>query len=138
MEQLFAHVHRSVNESTFNILRWVSNVFHILLKYVHTNVWFGPSCVGKGSPTFQRIYDMIANMPKCHSHLSSIYIFSPYNYTLIVQMYAVINSLPNNAAIRCMFINKYSTDSWLCHPCLKLHYQLSIMSSCRKTLSPGH
>ena len=50
------NLHRSVDElATSYIFRWVSNVFHILLKYKHNNVWLGPSCVGKTSPTFQNI-----------------------------------------------------------------------------------
>ena len=27
-----------------------------------------------------------------------------------------------NILLNCMLINKYSTDSWLCHLCLKLHH----------------
>ena len=51
--------HRSVDElTTFYILRWVNNVFHILLKIWHIIVWFGPNCLGKSTPSF-RIYDMI-------------------------------------------------------------------------------
>ena len=50
---------RSVDElTTFYILRWVNNVFHILLKIWHIIVWFGPNCSGKSTPSF-RIYDMI-------------------------------------------------------------------------------
>ena len=50
---------RSVDElTTFYILRWVNNVFHILLKILHIIVWFGPNCSGKSTPSF-RIYDMI-------------------------------------------------------------------------------
>ena len=50
---------RSVDElTTFYILRWVNNVFHILLKIWHIIVWFGPNCLGKSTPSF-RIYDMI-------------------------------------------------------------------------------
>ena len=51
--------YRSVDElTTFYILRWVNNVFHILLKIWHIIVWFGPNCLGKSTPSF-RIYDMI-------------------------------------------------------------------------------
>ena len=50
---------RSVDElTTFYILRWVNNVFHILLKIWHIIVWFGPNYSGKSTPSF-RIYDMI-------------------------------------------------------------------------------
>ena len=43
---------RNVDElAIFYILR-VSNVFNILLIYMHNNAWFGPSYVGKSSPTF--------------------------------------------------------------------------------------
>ena len=71
--------YRSVDElTTFYILRWVNNVFHILLKIWHIIVWFGPNCLGKSTPSF-RTYDMIKNMPKCLSHHAFI----------IVKMYVV-------------------------------------------------
>ena len=71
----------SVNElTTFYILRWVNNVFHILLKIWHIIVWFGPNCLGKSTPSF-RIYDMIKNMPKCLSHHAFI----------IVKMYIMLS-----------------------------------------------
>ena len=62
---LFAiwYMHRSVDELTFYILRWVNNVFHILLKIQHIIVWFGPNCLGKSTQSF-RIYDMIKNIPE--------------------------------------------------------------------------
>ena len=63
---------RSVDELTaFYILRWVNNVFHILLKIWHIIVWFGPNCLGKSTPSF-RIYDMI----KIYAEMS----FSPCVY----------------------------------------------------------
>ena len=56
---LCIHLHRSVDElTTFDILRWVNNVFHILLKICHIIVWFGPIWLEKSTPSF-RIYDMI-------------------------------------------------------------------------------
>ena len=74
------YINRSVDElTTFYILRWVNNVFHILLKIWHIIVWFGPNCVGKSTPSF-RIYDMIKKyMPKCLSRHAFI----------IVKMYVV-------------------------------------------------
>ena len=68
----YCYDNRSVDELTaFYILRWVNNVFHILLKIWHIIVWFGPNCLGKSTQSF-RIYDMI----KIYAEMS----FSPCVY----------------------------------------------------------
>ena len=135
---------RSVDElTTFYILRWVNNVFHILLKIWHIIVWFGPNCLGKSTPSF-KIYDMIKNMRKCLSHhafiIVKMYIMlsmalyehgHQWLWCLPVALFYtgvdvmcgdawLIGILLNNALH--ILINKYSTNSWLCYPCLKLHH----------------
>ena len=130
---------RSVDELTTFC---VNKVFHILLKIWHNIVWFGPICLGKSTPSF-RIYDMIKHMPKYLSHHAFIIVkmyvvhriiwtWPPHQWLWclpVALFYAgayvmcgdawLIGILLNNAL---HVYNKYSTDSWLCYPCLKLHH----------------
>ena len=126
--------YRNVDElATFNIFRWVSNVFHILLNYMYNNVWFGPICVEKW-------YFIVL-----------LYIWLKYNQipfspTLIIQIYVVNNIIWTWSPVVAMFTFCFvlcqcllacmcddaclatatciqcNTDSLLCHPCLKLHH----------------
>ena len=134
---------RSVDElTTFYILRWVNNVFHILLKIWYIIVWFGPNCLGKSTPSFI-IYDMINNMPKCLSHHAFI----------IVKMYVVnriIWTWPPVVVCRCWcnvwWCVTHRHPSKQCPACLSTNIVLTagyathvwnyIMSSCRTIHDP--
>ena len=144
---------RSVDElSTFYIFRWVSNDFHILLKYMHNSVMFGPVFVGKGYPTFHNLwYDKIC--PKCNAILTIV--------MLIVKIYVAKQitwkCLPVMVMFTCCFIFcqcllnvwwrvTYKHPSEQCPTCISTNLSLTawypiddwnyITSSCRKTHDP--
>ena len=145
--------YRSVDElTTFYILRWVNNVFHILLKIWHIIVWFGPNCSGKSTPSF-RIYDMI----KKYAEMS----FSPCLYNR-KNVHYVVNCIiwtwpPVVVMFTCCFIlYRCWCNVWWCvthrHPSKQCPAYLStnivltagyathvwnyIMSSCKKIHDP--
>ena len=142
---------RSVDElTTFYILRWVNNVFHILLKIWHIIVWFAPNCLGKSTPSFT-IHMITKYIPKCLSHHAFI----------VVKMYVVHRIIwtwpPVVVMFTCCFIlSRCLRNVWWsvthrhpskqCHTCLSTHIVLAagyathvwnyIMSSCRKIHDP--
>ena len=133
-------------------MRWVNNVFHILLKIWHIIVWFGPNCSGKSTPSF-RIYDMITK----YAEMS----FSPCVYNR-KNVHYVANGIiwtwpPVVVMFTCCFIlYRCWCNVWWCvthrHPSKQCPAYLStnivltagyathvwncIMSSCRKIHDP--